>query len=108
MLLLTQGWSKYKWDDIFNNPPLEVYKFENGIDITLKISQKVATDNIFVIKSDENKFHGALPFTKENIYTIKNSFFIKNSTIHFSMKKTITFIKLGQVYLFHHIHFLII
>lgn len=95
LLLLTQGWSKYKWDDIFNNPPSEVYKFENGIDITLKISQKVATDNIFVINSDENKFHGALPFTKENIYTIKNSFFIKNSTIHFSMKKNNNFYKIG-------------
>ena len=95
LLLLTQGWSKYNWDDIFKNPPSDDYKFENGIDITLKISQKVATDNIFVINSDENNFHGALPFTKENIYTIDNSFFIKNSTINFAMKKNKSFYKIG-------------
>jgi hypothetical protein len=30
-LLLTQGWSSYDWDMIFNNPPDYDYDFENGI-----------------------------------------------------------------------------
>jgi hypothetical protein len=30
-LLLTQGWSSYDWDTIFNNPPDYDYDFENGI-----------------------------------------------------------------------------
>ncbi|WP_460218436.1 hypothetical protein [Psychroserpens sp. MEBiC05023] len=30
-VLLTQGWSSYDWDTIFNNPPDYDYDFENGI-----------------------------------------------------------------------------
>lgn len=30
-LLLTQGWSSYDWDMVFNNPPDYDYDFENGI-----------------------------------------------------------------------------
>lgn len=30
-LLLTQGWSSYDWNFIFNNPPKMLYEFENGI-----------------------------------------------------------------------------
>ncbi|OUR96091.1 hypothetical protein A9Q86_16570 [Flavobacteriales bacterium 33_180_T64] len=30
-LLLTQGWSSYNWDTIFNTPPDYDYDFENGI-----------------------------------------------------------------------------
>jgi hypothetical protein len=30
-LLLTQGWSSYDWDTIFNNPPDYDFDFENGI-----------------------------------------------------------------------------
>ncbi|WP_091422219.1 hypothetical protein [Formosa sp. Hel1_31_208] len=30
-LLITQGWSSYSWNDIFNNPPQQLFDFENGI-----------------------------------------------------------------------------
>jgi hypothetical protein len=30
-LLLTQGWSSYSWDSIFEKPPIHNYDFENGI-----------------------------------------------------------------------------
>ena len=30
-LLLTEGWSVYDWNDIFNNPPEGYFKFETGI-----------------------------------------------------------------------------
>lgn len=34
-LLLTQGWSSYDWNDIFNNPPDYVFDFEVGISYTI-------------------------------------------------------------------------
>ena len=34
-LLITQGWSSYNWDNIFNNPPDYDYDFENGISYTI-------------------------------------------------------------------------
>ncbi|OUR92231.1 hypothetical protein A9Q87_07055 [Flavobacteriales bacterium 34_180_T64] len=34
-LLLTQGWSSYDWDTIFQNPPSYDYDFENGITFTM-------------------------------------------------------------------------
>ncbi|PIB38901.1 hypothetical protein BFP75_13825 [Maribacter sp. 4G9] len=33
LLLLTQGWSKYRWDNTFENPPMNIKGFETGIDI---------------------------------------------------------------------------
>lgn len=32
-LLLTQGWSRYSWDRIFNLPPKPSFDFENGISV---------------------------------------------------------------------------
>jgi len=34
MLLLTQGWSSYSWNSIFNNPPDYKFNFEKGISLT--------------------------------------------------------------------------
>lgn len=36
-LLLTQGWSSYDWNTIFNNPPNSYYAFENGIGIIANV-----------------------------------------------------------------------
>lgn len=33
LLLLTQGWSKYNWNNIFNTPPKESFIFEKGITV---------------------------------------------------------------------------
>ncbi|AOW21317.1 hypothetical protein [Urechidicola croceus] len=46
-LLLTQGWSSYSWNTIFNYPPKDNYYFENGIGFKANIN-KSQTNN-FVI-----------------------------------------------------------
>ncbi|MDC6391090.1 hypothetical protein PP182_20565 [Maribacter sp. PR1] len=38
LLLLTQGWSRYSWDNIFENPPLIKKGFETGVDIFGKLN----------------------------------------------------------------------
>ncbi|WP_281991610.1 hypothetical protein [Aquimarina aggregata] len=37
LLLLTQGWSKYNWDTVFNKPPSIVHNFNNGLTLKGKL-----------------------------------------------------------------------
>jgi hypothetical protein len=39
-LLLTQGWSSYNWNNIFNAPPSYTHNFENGINTIVNINEK--------------------------------------------------------------------
>ena len=41
-LLITQGWSAYGWDDIFNRPPKNIHAFETGIGIKANVNHKNA------------------------------------------------------------------
>ena len=36
LLLLTQGWSSYSWENIFNEPPDYDYDFEDGIQVVIE------------------------------------------------------------------------
>lgn len=62
LLLLTQGWSKYSWKNIFYNTPLLNTKSENGIDIkgTLNVKKINKKAKIFLFSPDNN-----LVLTKE-------------------------------------------
>ncbi len=44
VLLITQGWSKYRWEDIFNTKPVVFHKFNQGIGIKGKIQGKNKED----------------------------------------------------------------
>jgi len=55
LLLLTQGWSKYNWNDITRNPPKKTFKFERGITFTGIINSKLKpSDNILVYTNKRN------------------------------------------------------
>ncbi|MEM7381776.1 MAG: hypothetical protein AAF361_11340, partial [Bacteroidota bacterium] len=43
-LLLTQGWSRYSWDNILWNPPKQTEKFERGIHMRLAVPEKSKED----------------------------------------------------------------
>ncbi|OUR96092.1 hypothetical protein A9Q86_16575 [Flavobacteriales bacterium 33_180_T64] len=79
-LLITQGWSSYDWNEIFNNPPEYAYDFENGISYTLNSPQKVDKQLMiyptlnhatkFVSLSKDNSSYTAsslFPVEKENV-----------------------------------------
>lgn len=42
LLLLTQGWSSYDWNSIFNHPPSAKFDFENGISFVAKINRSTS------------------------------------------------------------------
>ncbi|CAL2057220.1 conserved hypothetical protein [Tenacibaculum sp. 190524A05c] len=86
LLLLTQGWSKYKWNNIFNNPSKTIFPFENGIDLTAKFNSSISSKQSILLFSKENNLvHTIQP--NENPWTFKNSFIKKKSTIEFGVNK---------------------
>ncbi|NER14118.1 hypothetical protein GWK08_11750 [Leptobacterium flavescens] len=40
ILLLTQGWSRYDWGQIFNHSPKQLFKFKNGITLKGSLNEK--------------------------------------------------------------------
>lgn len=99
LLLLTQGWSKYNWDDIFNSPPSEKYNFETGIDLTFKINNKVLPSQhvqMEYIDPDTNEYYTIkIPFDENNTYTFYNSFISKNAVLRFGIKSNDNLYKIG-------------
>tara|TARA_R110002051_G_scaffold81078_1_gene145097 strand:+ start:403 stop:2661 length:2259 start_codon:yes stop_codon:yes gene_type:complete len=85
LLLLTQGWSKYDWNNIFKKPPINNFEFENGIDVTVNLNNSLKKNQSILAFSEDNIFIKEIQFN-EMPYTIKNSFFKKNSAISFTLK----------------------
>lgn len=95
LLLITQGWSKYKWNTIFNKPTTDNYKFEKGIDITLTINTKMSPKKSLYISSNDNDYLAEVPFTGTGKYLIPNSYFKKKSIIKFAIKSDNDLFKIG-------------
>ena len=80
-LLITQGWSRYSWDDIFNSPPKPNFDFENGFTLngffntplnkanSLFLYPTLENKSSFVKYDQEGKFHlqNFYPFVGEKI-----------------------------------------
>jgi hypothetical protein len=56
LLLLTQGWSRYEWSDIFNRTPNPVFEFEKGLTLQGNISQ-LQTDKFPAVFIEASKYH---------------------------------------------------
>lgn len=75
LLLLTQGWSKYEWKDIFKGKPNELYENEIGFTIKGQLNKRPRNVNQLTILSsmgmelvdidEENKFRKTQLFLEE-------------------------------------------
>ena len=87
LLLLTQGWSKYKWNTIFKvSPKKMLYPFENGIDLAAKFNKSLSKKESILVYSKENNLVTTI-YKNQNPWVLKNSFLKKNSTITFGINK---------------------
>lgn len=82
LLLLTQGWSRYSWDDIFNNPVVPKFDFENGITFNGKILTSLnvvetllmhpteKNNTLFLVHDNRGRFHlkNFYPYVGEEVY----------------------------------------
>ncbi|AZQ58674.1 hypothetical protein EJ994_07610 [Maribacter sp. MJ134] len=49
LLLLTQGWSRYDWDAIFNDPPVKEYDYKDGVDLYGKLHSGYMKDRNLIM-----------------------------------------------------------
>ena len=67
ILLITQGWSSYSWNKVFDQVPNSVYDFETGLSINAKVNQKnsgqyliyptaFSKSNILALSENETSF----------------------------------------------------
>ncbi|WP_323787305.1 hypothetical protein [Psychroserpens sp.] len=79
-LLITQGWSSYNWNNIFNTPPKNTYVFETGIGFKANINTKKSNQflmfalreskgDVFVTGANEKNFikTGLYPYNDEKV-----------------------------------------
>nr|WP_321237129.1 hypothetical protein [uncultured Psychroserpens sp.] len=79
-LLITQGWSSYDWNAIFNNPPEYNFDYENGISYTLNSPEK--GDKQLMIYPSLNHSTQLISLTKDNAsYTAAGLFPVEDESI---------------------------
>jgi hypothetical protein len=76
LLLLTEGWSRYNWNTIFNNPPEYNYDFEAGISYKLnsnsdELSSYLVYPNLNT-KTDILIFEGKKSVKKNGFFPLNN------------------------------------
>ncbi|SFR62745.1 hypothetical protein SAMN04488010_1259 [Maribacter stanieri] len=84
LLLMTQGWSKYDWNDIFKGPPNQFYEFENGIDLEGTInSRDISSTNKLLVSfpDDRSTYLDIL----DNRFLIQKYFPVKGEVLNFAL-----------------------
>lgn len=80
LLLLTQGWSKYTWENIFTNPIQELYKPHVGFAIDGNIGSRInKNQNSLFIKSEETGLFEIVEIKSDNSFRLDNVY-IEDST----------------------------
>jgi hypothetical protein len=87
LLLLTQGWSRYEWNNIFNRVPNPVFEFENGL--TLKGTfNDPNLDKYTKFLLEESKYHESKLFDlKKPDFEIPNVFYDTNEEVEMLLVK---------------------
>ncbi len=84
VLLLTQGWSRYSWDNIFFNTPDPNFDFENGITVNGHLNTDVEDiKSVLLYPSDENRA-AFLNFDERGKFHLNNFYPIKGENIKIS------------------------
>ena len=84
-LLLTQGWSSYDWNDVFQKPSYE-YKFEQGINVVANINGK-RSEGFLAYPLRNNKSQIFIPSKSDKAFTHTNLFPLDDETYKVSLLK---------------------
>lgn len=86
LLLLTQGWSKYSWNNIFNKTPAEHYAHEHGFTLTGNITKRnPKTDKTLFISSSTENLSVLVDIAENNSFKAENIFVKDSSGVTFSL-----------------------
>jgi hypothetical protein len=84
VLLLTQGWSRYSWDNIMNFRKKQNFDFENGISINGVLNTNIKkTKSLLLYPTKLNK-STFIPIDKDGKFHIKNFYPIVGEEMKFS------------------------
>ncbi len=84
ILLLTQGWSRYDWKDIFEEKPNGLNNFETGITISGKVNRPTSGIDQLFLYATKNHSARFIDLDKDQKFTISNLFLEEGEEIRFS------------------------
>ncbi|MEM6816325.1 MAG: hypothetical protein AAF600_18350 [Bacteroidota bacterium] len=86
-LMLTQGWSRYKWEDVFNNPPDKKYDFEDGVvlNVTLNGLDEKFKGKLMLHKTEHHSEQLLDADSDKNRFLVTSFFPVKGEQIHLSV-----------------------
>ena len=88
LLLLTQGWSKYSWDNIFRNQPREKYAHEQGFILSGNIAnRKLESGKTLFIGSPTENISIITNVEDNNTFKAENLFIRDSAQVSFSILK---------------------
>ncbi|PTX58529.1 hypothetical protein C8N46_11319 [Kordia periserrulae] len=84
ILLLTQGWSRYDWKDIFSKKPLTTHRFENGITISGRVNRPASGVEQLFLHATKNHPAKFIDLDENQSFKLTNFFLEKEEEIRFS------------------------
>ena len=87
LLLLTQGWSSYSWNSLFNNPPNLNYNFETGFTIQGKLNNyDYKDDDMLILQSKYNGIKEEFSLDEKGFFIYENLYLNEGTTLNFALK----------------------
>ncbi|TYB78224.1 hypothetical protein [Bizionia myxarmorum] len=86
LLLITQGWSRYEWRNIFYSPQIAKYNFEAGFQLQGKINNADAEDYKEVVLFSAKNELMLTSDVKDSYFSFENLSLMNNSIVSLSAK----------------------
>lgn len=87
LLLLTQGWSKYSWENIYKNPPKEKYMAENAFSMEGTVSNRTKRQENLYLKSEDLGIFELIDIKKDDSFTIDSLYIFEETELSFGVVK---------------------
>lgn len=86
MLLLTQGWSKYDWDNIFNEPPQKEIQYRVGVDVFGSINSKIPKNTDLLVYAGDQSEPTIVPLSEQSeMFSLENYFVEKGEELRLTL-----------------------
>src|SRR5699024_2954168 len=84
LLLLTQGWSRYDWHDIFEGQQPEFYPPEHGFTLSGRVNALEAEETAkLMVKSKTHTFFQILPLDDKQHFSTEHRYLLDNTKLAF-------------------------
>ncbi|SHJ05585.1 hypothetical protein SAMN04488096_107165 [Mesonia phycicola] len=87
LLLLTQGWSKYNWQNVFNHDSIIYHESQRGFKINGKVNKQNIKDQKVVIKSDKTSLFEVIKPNEEKEFALNDLYLVENTYIYAGLLK---------------------